>query len=177
MRTYGLRAGCLLPCHAACINALGRNNGQTNQALSATDRISGGIKLLADNLDTVIPALLTIAAIMAVRYAGGLAADTAATVAKTAADLHAALVIEAVALATASSYSLMLATGPIAKRLPPAYPALRSRRASLRTALAHWIVTLTFMGGPVGAALLGLAAGFLLLQDNIEEANHDGRLR
>ncbi|RZF64273.1 hypothetical protein EWE75_12060 [Sphingomonas populi] len=42
-------------------NALGRYIGQTDESLSATARFGGGIKLLADNLDTVLPALTSIA--------------------------------------------------------------------------------------------------------------------
>lgn len=63
-------------------NALGKYIGQTDKALSATDRISGGVKLLADNLDTVVPALATIGAVFASRGIAGsqaLASLTAAS--------------------------------------------------------------------------------------------------
>lgn len=42
-------------------NAFGRYIGETDSALSATARVSAGITGLADNLDTVVPALTTIA--------------------------------------------------------------------------------------------------------------------
>ena len=41
-------------------NALGKYIGETDASLSATQRVSGGIQALANNLDTVVPALTVI---------------------------------------------------------------------------------------------------------------------
>ena len=60
-------------------NALGKYIGETDQSLSATQRLSGGIKLLADNLETVIPAIVTISGIFGARYAAGLITASFAT--------------------------------------------------------------------------------------------------
>ncbi|MCR5875174.1 tape measure protein [Phenylobacterium sp. J426] len=50
-------------------NALGRYVGQTDQALSATQRVSGAITGLSANLDTIIPAATALIALVGVRYA------------------------------------------------------------------------------------------------------------
>lgn len=54
-------------------NQLGRFVGQTDQSLSATARLAGGIEALANNLNTVVPALAVISGIFATRYVAGLA--------------------------------------------------------------------------------------------------------
>lgn len=61
-------------------NQLLRFVGQTDSALGLSQRLAEGIKLLADNLDTVIPAITVVAAAFGGRY---VAALTAAAAAKT----------------------------------------------------------------------------------------------
>jgi len=56
-------------------NALGKYVGETDHALSLTSRLSLGIRALADNLDTVVPALAAIAAGYVGVRAGRLAFD------------------------------------------------------------------------------------------------------
>lgn len=59
-------------------NALGKYIGETDQALSITARISQGIAALANNLDTIVPALAGIAAGYAAMKLGPLVFDAAA---------------------------------------------------------------------------------------------------
>jgi tape measure domain-containing protein len=56
-------------------NALGRYIGQSDAGLSATERFGQGVKLLADNLDTVLPAIVSIGAAYGVLKVGNLALD------------------------------------------------------------------------------------------------------
>lgn len=58
-------------------NALGKYIGQTDQSLSITARVSNGIATLADNLDTVVPALAGIAAGFGAVKLGSVAFDAA----------------------------------------------------------------------------------------------------
>lgn len=67
-------------------NALGRWIGQTNEAWSATQRIGGAIRALANNLDTIMPILGLIIAAIGARYVAALTAGVAATVRSVAAD-------------------------------------------------------------------------------------------
>lgn len=60
-------------------NALGAYIGQTDNALSATERVSQAIILLSENLDTVAAALGVIGAVLLGRYVSGMVAATAAT--------------------------------------------------------------------------------------------------
>ena len=55
-------------------NQLGRFVGQTDQGLSATARLAAGIEALANNLNTIVPALAVISGIFATRYVAGLVA-------------------------------------------------------------------------------------------------------
>lgn len=59
-------------------NQLGRYVGQADQGLSATARLAQGIESLANNLDTIVPVLATIAAYFGLRLAGSIAVTTAA---------------------------------------------------------------------------------------------------
>lgn len=54
-------------------DALTRYIGQTDKALGASERIAAGINLLADNIDTIVPALGLFASVVAGKYAGSLA--------------------------------------------------------------------------------------------------------
>lgn len=103
-------------------NALGLYIGQTDQALSATERISAAIISLSENLDTVAAALGVIGAVLLGRFAAGMvAAGTSAGVASTAIfalqarAIGAATTMEALALTSATAGRAMLAAfgGPV----------------------------------------------------------------
>ena len=59
-------------------NQLGRYIGQADGSLSATSRMAEGIKALADNLDTIVPVVLTLAGIIGTRYFVALTASASA---------------------------------------------------------------------------------------------------
>lgn len=60
-------------------NALGKYIGEADESLSATQRLSAGIKGIADNLDTIIPAITIITGLFAARYAASLVTAGLAT--------------------------------------------------------------------------------------------------
>ena len=72
-------------------NALGKYIGETDASLSATQRISGGITALANNLDTIIPALTTIGIAYGTTKAAGLAFGGVTSVIATVAEADRAL--------------------------------------------------------------------------------------
>lgn len=72
-------------------NALGKYIGETDASLSATARIAGGIETLSNNLDTIIPALTTIAVTFGTVKAAGLAIGGVSAVLATVAQTDRAL--------------------------------------------------------------------------------------
>lgn len=54
-------------------NELGRYVGQTDQSLSATERLAQGIEALANNLDRIVPVISTLAIYFGTRWAAALA--------------------------------------------------------------------------------------------------------
>jgi len=129
-------------------NALVRYVGQTNEAYGVTARISEGIKLLADNIDTVATALATIAVLMAGRYVAGLVVAAASSVAFTATQIRAAIAIQAFAAGAmggtvaAARFSVAMATAAV-------------------TARAMGTSLLAAFGGPVGLAIGAIALGLI----------------
>lgn len=61
-------------------NALGKYIGESDEGLSATARFSAGIKGIADNLDTILPALTAVAIGFGVTKAAGLGLDAVTAV-------------------------------------------------------------------------------------------------
>ena len=103
-------------------NALGQYIGQTDQSLSATQRISQAIIALSENLDTVAAALGVIAALLIGRFAAGMVAAASSTGVASAAlfalqarAVGAATSMEALAFASAAAGRGMLAVfgGPV----------------------------------------------------------------
>lgn len=148
-------------------NALGRYIGQTDQSLSATQRISAAIQALANNLETIIPVLGALIGLIGVRYVAGALAAAGATMAQGYASLLAAQNARAhaaaVAIQTAANARLTASGGA-------ATAALRFQAATTLTAttaargFGAGLVSLA--GGPIGIAILavaGLAAGIVYL--------------
>ncbi|MEV5031646.1 tape measure protein [Sphingobium sp. LMC3-1-1.1] len=103
-------------------NALGKFVGETDQSLSATQRISAAIIALSENLDVVVKAIGVISALLLGRYvAGAVAAARSTTVVSTAIfamqarAAGAATTMEALGLAGATAGRAMLAAfgGPV----------------------------------------------------------------
>lgn len=124
-------------------NALGMYIGQTDDSLSATERISQAIILLANNLDKVTAALGILAAVMLGRFVAGMTAAAATTgvvstaiFAMQARAAAAATTMEALALTSATAGRAMLAA----------------------------------FGGPVGLAVTALAVGIYYLSGAVDDA-------
>lgn len=123
-------------------NALGMYIGQTDDSLSATERISQAIILLANNLDKVAVALGILGAVLLGRFVAGMVAAAASTgvvstaiFAMQARAAGAATTMEALALTSATAGRAMLAA----------------------------------FGGPVGLAIAALAVGFYYLSGRVSE--------
>lgn len=124
-------------------NALGVYIGQADASLSATERLSGAIISLSENLDTVAAALGVIGAILLGRFAAGMVAGAASTglastalFALQARAVGAATTMEALALTSATAGRAMLAA----------------------------------FGGPVGIAVTALTLGVYYLATRTDEA-------
>lgn len=148
-------------------NAIGKYVGETDNALSATERISQAIITLSENIDTVAQALAIIITVVGARYVAAVGSAAVATIAKAVADERAALAATAHAAAQARLNPLMLGAGASAtvaaagvSRLAVAQ-GLVARGASGIAAL---------FGGPVGLAVAALAAGFIYLSTQTENA-------
>lgn len=96
-------------------NALGKYIGETDQALSATEQLSGAIIKISENLDTIIPALAAIIGLIGTRYVAALAASVAGTIGLNAASLALAVSLNGVGAAAALVGTRLLAAfgGPI----------------------------------------------------------------
>lgn len=124
-------------------NALGKFIGETDQALSATQRISQAIIALSENLDTVVGAVAVLAALLLGRYvAGALGAARASTVVSTA-----MFAMQARAAGAATSMEALGLAGATAGR-------------SLLAAF----------GGPVGLAITALTLGIGYMLEKQHEA-------
>lgn len=126
-------------------NALTKYIGETDSSLNASARLGAGIKALADNLDTVAPALAVIAVAVGGRYAGAMVTAGVASV-------------RLAAFQTAMTASMMGA----------------SRASLLATAaMGRLSGAMAFFGGPIGLAItaVALAIGGLALEANKASAN------
>lgn len=162
-------------------NALGKYIGETDKALSATDRIGAAISALANNLGTVIPVIGVLIGLFGARYVGSVASAALATRAAAAAAREgaaasmfraSALAAEAAAQAqvtpftNAATLALLRQNAAIAAntaRLVPAASAASRFGAGL----------LALAGGPISVAIIAvaaLAAGLLYLNNKYGES-------
>jgi len=155
-------------------NALGVYVGQTDASLSATQRISAAIEALANNLDTIVPALTVLVGLIGVRYVGSMVAATVATVGKARADLLAA---QNAAAYTVALNAQAAANARLTALTLPATAALNYQAAtSLSAATAARGLgsgLLALAGGPIGVTVLAvaaLAAGMVYLNSKYSEA-------
>lgn len=132
-------------------NAIGRYIGETDDSLSATERISAALQLLAQNIDTVVDALTVLAVLLIGRYAAGMAAAVAGQIA-----LRAALAGTAgqMGIVGAAAFAMQARLAGATTTMGALGFAARGAGASLLAAF----------GGPVGAALI--AFGGLLYYVN-----------
>ena len=148
-------------------NAITRYVGSAASANGATGAVTDAIGLLADNIDTAAEALAVIATVLGVKYAASMGAAAAATLAKSAADVRATLTAEALAVEQARLSALMLGTAGAAD----AAAASVSRLAVAQGVAARaGTGLLALVGGPLGAAILAVAAGVYVQQQRLEDA-------
>lgn len=128
-------------------NAFSRYIGETDAAHGVTQRISAALQLLANNLDTIIPALANIALLMGGVWLGRFVAGMVAAAGATGVASTAFFALQARAVGAATSMEAVALTG-------------RAAGAALLGAF----------GGPVGLAVTALAAGMYLLATATDEA-------
>lgn len=124
-------------------NALGKFIGETDQSLSATERISQAIIKLSENLGTVAKALGVIGAILLGRFVAGMVGAAAST-----------------GLASAALFALQARALGAATTMEALAFAGRAAGASMLAAF----------GGPVGLAVAALAVGVYYLTTRTSEA-------
>lgn len=124
-------------------NALGRYIGQTDDSLSATERISGAIIALSENLDT----LVTVIAVLSTLLIGRFAASMLTAAGSTGVASAAIFALQARAVGAATTMEALAFAG----------------RAAGTSLLAAF-------GGPVGLAVAALAGGLLYIATTGESA-------
>lgn len=125
-------------------NELGRYIGQTDTNLSATARMAEGIEALANNLDKIIPAVTTLAALVGGRYVVSMGAAAATT-----------------AVATVNNIAYQAAL-------------VRLQARQTGATAAQIALNAAFAANPIGlvvTALAGLTAGLVLLIAKSNEAS------
>nr|WP_314437617.1 tape measure protein [uncultured Brevundimonas sp.] len=132
-------------------NALGKYVGQTDQSLSATQRMAEGIIVLSDNLDTIVPVLGVLVGLVGGRYVWAMTAATGAQIANgvSAARLIAFQTAMTASMTGTSSAALVAASG------------VRTFNAAIAA-------------NPIGAVLVGvtaLAAAMYLLKRRADEGS------
>lgn len=116
-------------------NQLGRYVGQADSGLSATARMAAGIEGLANNLDKVVPVVITLAGLVGTRYVLSLTAATSASVAN-------AIASAAQARAQIALIAAMSGTS----------------QAALVAGVATRTFTAALVANPIGAVLVATAA-------------------
>ena len=146
-------------------NTFGRFIGQTDEGLSASQRLAQGIILLSENLDKVAGAITVVAALLAGNLAGrGIAAAIAGLI-----SLQTQMVLTNAQL-TAFELRAGLATGALG-RMTAATGAATAATRGFSGAVA-------FLGGPIGALITAVAAlsvGIVLLGDRMRAVGDASR--
>lgn len=158
-------------------NALGKYVGETDASLSATQRISQGLVLFANNLDKVIPALVIIVGLIGVRYAAAGVTFVATETARTAALVRSTLATQA---ATAANAQLTAAglRGTLTAASQAAAISGQAVAMGVAATAARGLgaAMLAAFGGPVGVAILAITAaigGLIMLERQAIQATAD----
>lgn len=154
-------------------NALGKYIGETDAAYSATARIGMAISALAENLDTVIPALGVIAGLIATRYVVAIGASAAAHIGDAIAKARDLAVTEALALAQLQLNGALMG-GVVSANASTAAITRLSVAKGLLTRASGGVVAM--LGGPYGAALAATAAAvYLVYQHTVSAHEANGK--
>lgn len=130
--------------------------GEAEKANGVSAALGAALGTLAENIDTVIEALATIAAFMGVKYVAGVARAVAANGALSASLAGTA---GAMGLTGAAAFALQARLVGAATTMEALAFAARGAGASL----------LAVFGGPVGAALIAVAAGIYLVHQRTSQ--------
>lgn len=155
-------------------NELGRYVGQTDQSLSASQRLSQGIVMLAGNLDRILPAITTLTIFLGTRYVAAGVAAAATSINKARADALAtqnAIAYTAAVNAQAAANARLVATGGAATAALKFQAATTLSAVGAARSLGGGLLALA--GGPIGIAITavaGLAAGIAFLIHRQSEA-------
>lgn len=154
-------------------NELGRYVGQTDQSLSASQRLSAGIVLLSQNLDKIVPAITTLTLLVGARYVAAGTAAVASSIAQARASALAAQNAIAHARAVeiqAAANARLVATGGAATAALKFQAATTLSAAGATAAFGRGLLGLA--GGPIGVAIIAVAAlvaGINLLNQRFSE--------
>lgn len=146
-------------------NEMLRYIGQQDAALGVTEKISGAIIALSQNLDKIVPALTVIAAIMGGRFLAGMTASIAATVTEAAAfhRMGGAAAAAATQVNFASVANGRFATTAEIAAARAAFAAGQMTKMQLAGKTAGSVLTkagsgiVGVFGGPVGLAVTGVS--------------------
>lgn len=153
-------------------NALGKYLGQTDQTLSATARIADAMKLVADNVEILVPAITVIATLIGARYVAGLVTATAATTAQALATASAKVAADAHSAALARNVGMLNAQAVAARASATAtLGTAGALRVAGTAAAATGGSMLAAFGGPVGVAIAAIALAFGYLAFEISKAD------
>lgn len=155
-------------------NELGRYVGQTDQSLSASQRLSQGIIALSNNLGAIIPAIGVLVTLIGARYVAAGVAAVSTTIAQAGATALATQNARAHAVAVtaqAAANARLVASGGAATAALN-YQAAASLSAAGAARAAGGAVAAA-AGGPIGIAVLAvaaLAAGLVILKNRYGDA-------
>jgi len=140
-------------------NALGKYIGETDQSLSATQRLSAGITALANNLDSIIPALTVIIGFIGVRYAAAAVTFVASETARSAALVRSTLATEAATAANAHYAAMNLRASATAASMAASVSG-QAVAMGVAAGAARTVGTslLAAFGGPVGLSIIAITA-------------------
>lgn len=139
--------------------------GEADKANGVSAALGATFDALANNLDTIIPALATVATFLGVKYVAGMVAAAAATVGKTVADVRGAQVAAAYAAAQAEVAGILGLETAAAVRATAAVTGLSVAQG---VAARAGTGLLAVVGGPLGAATLALGAAIYLVAQRAE---------
>lgn len=124
--------------------------GQADQSLGATEKLSFAIKLLGENLDLVAGAIGVVGTVLVARGVASVAAYTGSMVVNTVASARmASAQISLIAAISGTSRASLLAS----------------------TAMTRLSASMAFFGGPIGIAIIAIAAAVYLLKKRSDEGS------
>jgi tape measure domain-containing protein len=141
--------------------------GSAASSSGAAGALASGLQGLGSNLDTVSSALAVIASVMGVRFVAAAGSSVVASTALAAANVRAALTAEALSSATYQANAALLGEASAARLATASVSGLAVAQGVAARAGG---ILLGAVGGPVGVAVLALAAGIAYLALKTDDA-------